>query len=115
MSYNAKQKKEEELRKTKTSLKTKEEELKKTTTELEVIVHLNYLNYKSQKINDNNVKSGGDGICVICKQLPYQILFKPCHHVCVCHNCLLTLESSPNAKCPVCRSKISSSSQIFLT
>ena len=71
------------------------------------------------KASKNYGTESGDK-CVICFTNPFEILFQPCGHVCLCQNCTVTLAENCKsralqAKCPICRKVISASQRIYLS
>ena len=51
--------------------------------------------------------NGSDpGTCVICNENPYDVLFLPCGHVCVCQSCQKALFQKVGRICPMCREPI---------
>lgn len=48
------------------------------------------------------------GICVVCMDRPYNMLFEPCKHLAACHECAPHLSF-----CPQCRAKIAKATPIF--
>lgn len=49
------------------------------------------------EINDRTETSN----CLICTERPRNMVFSPCHHMCICEQCANTIQ---DIKCPVCRS-----------
>ena len=71
-----------------------------------------YITWHFQKNDVNGEK------CTICLANPFEILFQPCGHVCVCQDCAKTLyEKSQRLqpKCPICRAVINDSQRIYLS
>lgn len=53
-------------------------------------------------------------MCVVCMAAPVGSCFIPCGHACCCLACGKKLEVMKERRCPVCRSEVSTTQQIFL-
>ena len=87
--------------------KTRQEEIRNER------LHGEIRRLRSTRKNDVNGEK-----CTICLANPFEILFQPCGHVCVCQDCAKTLyEKSPRLKpkCPICRAVINGSQRIYLS
>jgi len=62
----------------------------------------------TQKINQIQQQ-----LCAICMSEPADYLIVPCGHQCGCKTCLLTLTRRDNAKCPICRNRMTEFVQVF--
>ena len=60
---------------------------------------------------------GGDGgdkdICVICMDKLKNHALVPCGHLCLCRDCTSILRRQDGARCPICRTEITSALEIF--
>lgn len=54
-----------------------------------------------------------DRYCVICQEHIKCVLLLPCRHLCMCNECINTLQLYHNT-CPICRSDIETTMQIFV-
>jgi hypothetical protein len=63
---------------------------------------------------DNLKKQVKDEIllCIICQDNNKNMIFEPCHHICICEPCD---KATPLADCPICRKVITSKSCVFLS
>ena len=52
--------------------------------------------------------------CIICWDRNRQILLQPCNHLCYCQECMDSLEPEKLNRCPICRSKVKKTCQIYL-
>ena len=89
--------------------KSREEEIKNDRLSGEI---------RRLKANKYGTESGEK--CVICYTNPFEILFQPCGHVCLCQNCSGDLAENCKTrrlrpKCPICRTVISGSQRIYLS
>jgi hypothetical protein len=50
--------------------------------------------------------------CVICNDQMRNVIFQPCHHMCVCYDCYKKLQ---NKQCPMCKASVSSITEIFIS
>jgi len=53
---------------------------------------------------------GNDAMCIYCLTEPRTTAVVPCHHLCLCDECLMTIQtrvSEQGQKCPICRQSIS--------
>ena len=48
--------------------------------------------------------------CVVCCDRKYNQMCKPCNHICMCSQCSINIRI-----CPICRSRIVSKEEIFLS
>jgi len=53
--------------------------------------------------------TGVDVLCVVCMDIPADVVFEPCRHACVCVACSARLN-----KCPKCRAGITRRDKVFL-
>lgn len=62
----------------------------------------------------NSSKSDeNDRYCVVCQEHIKCVLLLPCRHLCMCNECINTLQIYNNT-CPICRSDIETTMQIFV-
>ncbi|ESP00744.1 hypothetical protein LOTGIDRAFT_146942 [Lottia gigantea] len=57
-------------------------------------------------------RSDSNKICLFCLEEDRAVVFKPCRHLCCCHNCLPNFKNKP---CPICRTPIQGSQVVFLS
>ena len=53
----------------------------------------------------NIFKGDASNECIICLSSPSDTLIEPCNHLCLCRDCLSSVQKSTN-KCPICRKPI---------
>ena len=75
------------------------------------------LNDEIRRLNSANMKNSSAEKCTVCLSNPFEILFQPCGHVCVCQDCARKLQKSSRfeTKCPICRTVIGDSQRIYLS
>lgn len=49
--------------------------------------------------------------CVVCRDRVKSIMFTPCHHLCICHQCHSNHQFS---KCPICRNDVAQYLTVYL-
>lgn len=53
----------------------------------------------------NIFKGDASNECIICLSTTSDTLIEPCNHLCLCQDCLSSVQKSTN-KCPICRKPI---------
>lgn len=71
--------------------------------EAKILLSLDYIQKEKQKVFMTTTKTNLNSkkTCVACYENEIKIVFKPCHHLCVCERCSPKMES-----CPLCREPI---------
>ena len=52
-------------------------------------------------------------LCVVCEVGKKNILLMPCKHICLCKSCADSFLSDKIKECPMCRTKIQDSTEVF--
>jgi hypothetical protein len=68
-------------------------------------------------LNNETVNRTLNLTCVICMENDRNILIEPCHHICCCRTCIDHLRDGnrPNFNCPICRTSITRTVEIYFS
>lgn len=66
-----------------------------------------------RNLTNSSKSEENDRYCVICQEHIKCVLLLPCRHLCMCNECINTLQMYHNT-CPICRSNIETTMQIFV-
>jgi hypothetical protein len=104
--------KEKEIKEKERNLREREERVKEQEKKVKEKIDDEDSEKYSEKYNkkysdrDSNKNSDqeehDDGLCVVCMDNPYNVVFVKCGHICACEECAKKL---PDKQCPVCRMK----------
>lgn len=53
--------------------------------------------------------------CIICMENNRNILFEPCHHLSCCSTCINQMRNRPNFNCPICRTSIEQTVEVYFS
>merc|ERR1712136_487081 len=57
---------------------------------------------------DSGATAPHEEVCVVCLEAPADSAIVPCGHMCGCHSCLVRIQTSGSALCPICRGPVTS-------
>jgi hypothetical protein len=62
---------------------------------------------------DSGATAPHEEVCVVCLEAPADSAIVPCGHMCGCHSCLVRIQTSGSALCPICRGPVTSTIRIY--
>ena len=62
-----------------------------------------------QEANEELSQERDKFLCIVCQDLKWEVILKPCNHYCLCPNCSKTLKL-----CPICKCRIKKTEKVYL-